>query len=131
MQINKKLDTVIECEEENRSYEILESKLFQFYCKVAFEACKIQKDAYQFDLRLNYKQSWISYVVYNNEHDHLSSIISPSNNAFEAIMFNQSPYNIYKLITYMILEYQIIFVSKRTNYIAVFCECLFELLRPL
>lgn len=31
----------------------------------------------------------------------------------------------------MILEYQIIFLTKRTNYITVFCECLFELLRPL
>lgn len=131
LKYNKSLDNLIECEQENRTYEILESQLFHFYCKIAFDACVIERDNYQIDLKLNYKQSWIAYTVYNKEHDYQSAVLTPSNNAFEAIVYSQSPFNVYKLILFMLLEYQIILVSKRTNYIALFCECMFELLRPL
>ena len=66
----------------------------------------------------------------NNEIYSLLSILSPSNNAFEGVIFQQCPYNVIQLLLYLLLEYQIIIVSRRTAVITIFTECLLDLLRP-
>lgn len=61
----------------------------------------------------------------------MQTIFYPSNNAFESLIFNQSPFNIFKMMLYIILEYQIIIVSRRPSSITLFCESMLELIRPL
>ncbi|KRX07784.1 HAD-like domain [Pseudocohnilembus persalinus] len=73
---------------------------------------------------------WFSYCIRNNEYKHMHNILNPSNNAFDAVIFNQSPYHLYKLQLYMLLEYQIIFISRRTAYLTIFASNMIELLRP-
>ncbi|CAD8131012.1 unnamed protein product [Paramecium sonneborni] len=85
----------------------------------------------EYRLKFSSSEIWMNYYVSNSHLITHFSIFKLSNNLFDVLIFNQPIFNLYKLLLYMMLEYQIIIVSRKTAGITLFCQSLVELLAPL
>ncbi|EAR97675.2 DENN (AEX-3) domain protein (macronuclear) [Tetrahymena thermophila SB210] len=124
-------DKIIQVTQDEKVYGIEQSKLFEYYIQYTYDNCMIQEANEKVQLKFHTNDKFLLYYTKNNINNMFYSIVNPSNNFFESLMFSQSPYNLLNLVTYILLEYQIILVSKRTNSLTLFAENLLELIKPL
>jgi hypothetical protein len=126
---SKERDKIIQVVKDHKVYQIEETKLYDFYIRTAMTKCPILQSRYliyQFiscEVRLKFSSSdvWINYYLRNNLLEGHFSVFTLSNNLFDVLIFNQPIYNIYKLMLYMMLEFQIIIVSRKPAGITLFC----------
>jgi len=85
----------------------------------------------EYRLKFSSQEMWMNYYTANSPLVTHNSIFKLSNNLFEVLIFNQPIFNLHKLLLYMMLEYQIIIVSRKPAGITLFCQSLIELMAPL
>ncbi|KAL4472502.1 hypothetical protein ABPG74_018451 [Tetrahymena malaccensis] len=131
MKQSSEQDKIIQVTQDDKVYGIEQSKLFEYYIQYSYDNCMIQEANEKVQMKFHTNDKFLLYYTKNNINNLFYSIVNPSNNFFESLMFSQSPYNLLNLVTYILLEYQIILVSKRTNSLTLFAENLLELIKPL
>ncbi|CAK74876.1 unnamed protein product (macronuclear) [Paramecium tetraurelia] len=128
---NRERDKIITIKRGQQEYQIEEIKLYDFYIRTALTQCPIVQDNVEYRLKFSSSEIWMNYYVSNSHLATHFSIFKLSNNLFDVLIFNQPIFNLYKLLLYMMLEYQIIIVSRKPAGITLFCQSLVELLAPL